>query len=432
MEDLSYTIKISRVGYEYEGDIVPDDEEHVPERLKEWYQSGTISGYGDVKAQETKIDPEVRNAREIPASEVSVSSDLLSKVEELWGASFFPTKVRAELYKIHVYGPGGMFKAHRDTPETNLVGTFLIGLGDTCKVVGQPYWEEGALKVKSSPTEWTLFTADPGSWVAFYPDVEHSVLEIKSGYRAVIAFKIFRQLLDVPEVPADVAMHCQLKKELVKIQAPYGILLDHRYPNGTAELNGFDAALYAAAGEISDTKLLPVLVTCGAAHYLEDRDAGYCEAKVYPITEMHINALTEYLKKDKAEGEKDTSPLFVDLKGTDAEWIHNYGKKTIPFYSHSFDGTTVVWKKELEEGSEYTGNESRPYSEDSIYLSHALVLLPKRGTKRPGEGQGGKEDGLKKKRPGGKGEEQEEEDSKGSEEEEEEVSEEEKEREDGE
>ncbi|KAJ7634789.1 hypothetical protein FB45DRAFT_1056773 [Roridomyces roridus] len=375
IKEFSSTLKITRAGYEYEGDIVAQDGDHVAGRLREWYQAGTISGYGDVKAQETKIDPEVRNAREIPASEVSISPDLLSKVEELWSASFFPTKVRAEVYKIHLYGPGGMFRAHRDTPETDLVGTFLLGLGDTCTVAGDSSWNpQGALKVKSSPTEWKRFTAEPGSWVAFYPDVEHSVLEIESGYRAVIAFKIFRQLSDVPEVPADVVLRNKLKAEL---------------------LNGFDAVLYAAAGETGDAKLLPVLVRFNAEHW-EDDFSNFCNAKVYPLTEMHISALTKHLKDkvdqnddiaeeedEEDEEEKKPKSLFVDLKGTDAEWIHNHSE-TIPFYSPNFDATTVVWSQKTESAVEYTGNEAIPDREDSIYLSYAVVVVPKRGTKRAG------------------------------------------------
>lgn len=50
--------------------------------------------------------------------------------------------------------------------------------------------------------------------------------------------------------------------------------------------------------------------------------------------------------------------LFVDLKGTDAEWINTQGAQPIPLFEH-------------------TGNESRPYEENSIYLSYAVVVLPK-------------------------------------------------------
>lgn len=128
-----FNLTIERTGCEYEGDITASTNKSgnalsdMDARLRRWYEAGDVSGYGDVKTQETKVDPAVRNAREIPASDFRVSPNLIARVQAIWNASFFPTHVRAEPYKIHMYGPGGKFESHRDTPETDLVGTFLIG-----------------------------------------------------------------------------------------------------------------------------------------------------------------------------------------------------------------------------------------------------------------------------------------------------------------
>jgi len=84
-------------------------------------------------------------------------------------------------YKIHLYGPGGHFKSHRDTPETGLVGTFLVGLGDTSSTYA------GHFRIGDK-----TLRADPCSWVAFHPDIPHEVTKLEDGYRAVIAFKMFR------------------------------------------------------------------------------------------------------------------------------------------------------------------------------------------------------------------------------------------------
>ena len=96
-----------------------------------WFEHSAISGYGDMQSFETKVDSEVRHAREIPASEFEVQPKVLEKIQNLWGKHSLPRKLRAQPYKIHLYGPGGHFKSHLDTPETDLFGTFLIGLGDT-------------------------------------------------------------------------------------------------------------------------------------------------------------------------------------------------------------------------------------------------------------------------------------------------------------
>ncbi|KAJ7479999.1 hypothetical protein B0H11DRAFT_1263540 [Mycena galericulata] len=399
IEDLPFRLIITRKGCEYDGDtsaLASDAAPSIGERLQGWYKAGAVSGYGDVKAQETKVDLAVRDAREIPASEFRVSPDLIARVQDIWGASFFPTQVRAEPYKIHLYGPGGKFKAHRDTPETDLVGTFLVGLGDTSRTTG---WSGGAFEIKSSEGKWTQHNARLGSWVAFYPDVDHSVREIASGYRAVIGFKIFRQHLDTPEVPADVALRGKIKNVLMRLHEPYGILLQHHYSAGTAELNGLDAALYAAAGESGgDVKLLPVLIRWTVEksydYYGRGDDESQWSAKVFPMTERHVDTVLAHIrtknKQSKDEDEEDEeedqvqhrtsgsskSKLFVDLKGTDAEWINYQSAESIRFYSPKFSDTSIVWREDVQDAIEHTGNESRPHAEDSIYLSYAVVVLP--------------------------------------------------------
>ena len=86
-----------------------------------------MAGYGDVAAQETKIDPEIRKAFEMKSSEFSCNDSILEVLAREWSKHFIPRKVRVESYKIHIYPPGGHFKTHRDTPEKDLVGTFVIG-----------------------------------------------------------------------------------------------------------------------------------------------------------------------------------------------------------------------------------------------------------------------------------------------------------------
>ncbi|KAJ7255475.1 hypothetical protein B0H12DRAFT_534214 [Mycena haematopus] len=393
MKGVPLRLTITRIGCEYEGDIgMSADSVATAERLQKWYEAGAISGYGDVKAQETKVDPDVRDAREILVSEFSVSPDLIAAVQNIWSANFFPTHVRAEPYKIHLYGPGGKFKAHRDTPETDLVGTFLVGLGDNSRTTD---WR-GAFEIKSKGGNRTHHMAHVGSWVAFYPDVEHSVREIASGYRAVIAFKIFRQHLDTPEVPADVTLSRRIKDLLVQLKKPYGILLQHNYSAGTAELNGFDAVLHAAAAETGgDVKLLPVLIRWIASRSEFDGDGNDSEsnADVFPVTQMHVDTVLEHIRTQPTGEEEEegyytsrsskSKTLFVDLKGTDAEWINYQSTTSISFYSPQFSDTTVTWREDIQEAADHTGNESRPHEEDSIYLSYAVVVLPVgRGTKR--------------------------------------------------
>src|SRR3984885_254861 len=160
----AFHLRVTREGCQFDGevDLYSDT---VLKLLPEWLKHAAVSSYGDVRNQDTKIDLDVRNACEIPSDEFSVDKELLDRIEAAWAERFFPRKVRAEPYKIHLYGPEGHFKSHRDTPEMNLVGTFLLGLGDTV----QNDWDaKGNLVVGGIENG---LVAGPCSWVAFHPDV---------------------------------------------------------------------------------------------------------------------------------------------------------------------------------------------------------------------------------------------------------------------
>lgn len=224
-----FKLHITRPGCEYNGRITRFG--GVDDLLPDWFEHSAISGYGDMQSLETKVDSEVRNAREIPASEFEVEPEFLEKIQNLWGKSFLPRKVRAEPYKIHLYGPGGHFKSHRDTPETGLVGTFLAGLGDTSST--------GNFRIGDK-----MLSAEPGTWVAFHPDVPHEVMKLEDGHRAVVAFKIFRVDDNEPDVlPAQ--LEGRVKMILDQIPAPFGLLTSHQYTIGTTSPNGFDTLLLA-------------------------------------------------------------------------------------------------------------------------------------------------------------------------------------------
>ncbi|TFY77293.1 hypothetical protein EWM64_g6714, partial [Hericium alpestre] len=121
-----FKLKISLPGFEFDG-LVEDVQvegyphaetrEKLPQnvRVREMFEHAETSGFGDIRAQETKVDSEVRNAREIPASQFTVESELLASIADCWTKDFLPSAVRVEPYKIHLYGPGGHFKTHRDT-----------------------------------------------------------------------------------------------------------------------------------------------------------------------------------------------------------------------------------------------------------------------------------------------------------------------------
>ena len=139
--------------------------------------------------------------------------------------------------------------------------------------------------------------AEPCTWVAFHPDIAHEVTKLEDGYRAVLAFKIFRVADSEPDVlPAQ--LEARIKRILDQIPAPFGLLTTHQYSTGTTSLNGIDALLLAY-GRSRNARMLPVVTKfCGEAFddYLDPKEyQNESTSKVYPFTRAHVDI---FLKKN--------------------------------------------------------------------------------------------------------------------------------------
>ena len=343
--------------------------------MPQWYENSRPSGFGNVKTLETEINVDVRNAHEINSSEFTVDQKLIKKVEETWSKHFLPKRVRATPYKIHIYGPEGQFKPHMDTPEKNLVGTFLVGLGDTTK--------PGSHLVLNGQTGYGSSAHD---WVAFYPDIPHEVTRIESGYRAVIAFKIFRRddppktssagvggtVMSTPEVPASTVINVDMLvaveavlADLCRMGKPFAIHLTHLYNKGLIEPVGFDNILLVAARkqQVTQVRLLPVLCErryTDDADNEDDEDSNTVNSSVYPLTDAHM----DFLLGDKRALERESVQWLKGLEG-------------IPFWSLLKGWEAgVMWRHDCDEEAGYTGNESRAHDEFSVYLTWAMIVFP--------------------------------------------------------
>ncbi|KAF8196338.1 hypothetical protein K438DRAFT_1968053 [Mycena galopus ATCC 62051] len=124
-----------------------------------------------------------------------VSSGLLDAIspDMLVGQSVDSDQVlRAELYKLNVYGPGSFFKAHRDTPR----GEDMIG---SLVVVFPTDHTGGELTLEHDGTTWTFDAAaklteasTPSlAYIAFYSDVTHAVEPVLTGYRITLTYNLF-------------------------------------------------------------------------------------------------------------------------------------------------------------------------------------------------------------------------------------------------
>lgn len=163
--------------------------------------------FGDLETQTTVIDENVRTAYQTE----------MENVEFLVGGKFSPSiidntyvinnylpdffkRIHLEVsdlfggdgfvfspYRLNVYGPGGFFKPHVDTPKNaDMIGTLVLILPSE--------YTGGELIVSHNGDSTTYDFSDKNSihWVTFFSDCVHEVKPITSGYRASITFNIVK------------------------------------------------------------------------------------------------------------------------------------------------------------------------------------------------------------------------------------------------
>ena len=90
--------------------------------------------------------------------------------------------LQAELCKLNIYGPGGFFKPHVDTPRSGqMFGSLVVSL--------PTQFSGGELVVRHKNKEikydWSSSESNPSNglqWAAFFSDIEHEVLPVTNGY----------------------------------------------------------------------------------------------------------------------------------------------------------------------------------------------------------------------------------------------------------
>ncbi|VDC04387.1 unnamed protein product [Peniophora sp. CBMAI 1063] len=100
--------------------------------------------------------------------------------------------IRYELDKLNVYGKGGFFKAHKDTPRGN-------GMFGSLVLIYPTKHSGGDLVFRHQGHEWTFDSASAAlsngntafGYAAFYSDIEHEVLPVTSGYRVTITYNLY-------------------------------------------------------------------------------------------------------------------------------------------------------------------------------------------------------------------------------------------------
>ncbi|TMW64705.1 hypothetical protein Poli38472_011585 [Pythium oligandrum] len=151
------------------------------------------------RGQEEVLDPTYRDAVQMDASQFTTSLrvaelPILSEIQSYLAPD--TQDIRARLYKLNVYGPGGFFKAHRDTPRgTQMFGSLVVCLPTA--------FEGGEFVMKNDDGveqrfAWCDNPEQVVQWCAFYSDCKHEVLPVTYGQRLTLTY-----LLEGVKEPSD-------------------------------------------------------------------------------------------------------------------------------------------------------------------------------------------------------------------------------------
>ncbi|TMW59193.1 hypothetical protein Poli38472_007338 [Pythium oligandrum] len=116
---------------------------------------------------------------------------ILAEIQRRLGPTNDDMTIHATLHKMNVYGPGGFFKKHLDTPQNaDTFGTLVVCLASPFEG-GKLVIEHDNQRICVDWAEAFLLNTAPQlfvQWAAFYSDCVHEVLPVKSGFRITLTY----------------------------------------------------------------------------------------------------------------------------------------------------------------------------------------------------------------------------------------------------
>lgn len=225
-----------------------------------------LAPYG--RGEQTVLDTSVRRVWQIDEARVHLGgkhwAQSLQRVlnEVARGLGCEDAAIRAELYKLLVYDPGGFFLLHRDSEKApGMFGTLLIQLPS-------PY-SGGELRIRHGSREACIDLSSTDSaelgFAAFYADCQHEVRPVDAGHRLCLVFNLLRGAAGdgppaaAPSYDAEEAHAAKLIGAAFATEgAPRKLvwLLEHQYSQaelGFDALKGADAAVVGVFRRAADT-----------------------------------------------------------------------------------------------------------------------------------------------------------------------------------
>ena len=141
------------------------------------------------------VDKNYRNAFKLEPDNFFTSFHVCSTpiLQEIQSIVSTVVGLRAELYKLNIYAPGGFFKAHVDTPRSERMFGSLVVCLPTQFTGGELIVRHHKEEIKY---DWSSTASDALStlhWAAFFSDVEHEVLPVSEGYRVTLTYNLSYQ-----------------------------------------------------------------------------------------------------------------------------------------------------------------------------------------------------------------------------------------------
>ncbi|KAI5797383.1 hypothetical protein DFH27DRAFT_526154 [Peziza echinospora] len=199
------------------------------ESIKNLVASCSPASFG--RGNEDVLDPTYRNALRLDTDSFAINfspeqAGIIKSIQKILGDDSgeieSQREVYSELYKLNVYGPGGFFKAHKDTPRAgNMFGSLVVCL-PCVHEGGQLILREevqggndiehtcdwGSLGDFTSTTTTIVKKAGEDNqeveekiekkmikvpWVAFFSEIVHEIIPVTSGNRLTLTYNLYFQ-----------------------------------------------------------------------------------------------------------------------------------------------------------------------------------------------------------------------------------------------
>ena len=334
--------------------------------------------FGDLRDLSTRVDIEVRNARDLTADQFTVSKDFIREIGEEWAKSgLFPADVDIVPYKVNLYAQGGKFRKHVDTPSLSFAGTT----------------EDDQTYVYHHHDTKML------SGVGFYGDQFHTLTPIENnGFRATVTFQVFHRQEVVSSSSLQKLKFQAIKDTMRPILEQFsgiGFLTDSQYSFEEDKLKGVDAYIHCAIAELQGElgpgsfHLTQECVVDKSYVFDDSYDDPSMESKVYRLRDADMQSYLTEQKPAPADpvhaaiipvpynptDQKDRQPasaLKPDSPPNDKDSQPTPPTGSIRFFSLSGG---LEWKLKLQLSAERSGNEGRPYELNSLYIHQAFIVV---------------------------------------------------------